>query len=164
MWPPPLEISAAQIGSVTEISPPQPLLCVNRSPIRYGFRGGAKAVRYSVNTYPICDFPLKRSAQRAAQLRSVTEIAPPQPFLVWIAALSGMIFVPALKLSGKVWTKPNRIRSSTRNCSLRKQPFLLAKRPQRRGARRKRLFSQVKGIASPKTSCRLLSLRISIKT
>ena len=29
------------------------VLCANRSPIRYGFRGGAKAIRYSVNTYPM---------------------------------------------------------------------------------------------------------------
>ena len=47
------EIGAAQLRSVTEIAPPQPFLCANRSPIRYGFRGGAKAIRYSVNTYPM---------------------------------------------------------------------------------------------------------------
>ena len=34
---------------VTEITPPQPLLCVNRSPIRYDFRDGAQAIRYTVN-------------------------------------------------------------------------------------------------------------------
>ena len=38
-----------------------------------------KDVRYSMNTYPICDSPLKRSIG-AVQLLFVTEIAPPQPF------------------------------------------------------------------------------------
>jgi len=40
-----LEIGCA----VTEIAPPQPYLCVNRSPNRYCFRGGPKVTRYSVN-------------------------------------------------------------------------------------------------------------------
>ena len=44
-----LEICAAQLRSVTEIAPKSPFLCVNRSPIQYGFRAGAKAIRYSVN-------------------------------------------------------------------------------------------------------------------
>ena len=35
--------------SVSEITPPQPFFCVNRSPIRYDFRGGAQALRYTVN-------------------------------------------------------------------------------------------------------------------
>ena len=43
------EIGAAQLRSVTEIAPPQPFLCVNRSTIRYDYRGGAKAIRYSGN-------------------------------------------------------------------------------------------------------------------
>ena len=38
-----------QLGSVTEIAPLEPFLCVNRSPIRYDFRGGVKAIWYSVN-------------------------------------------------------------------------------------------------------------------
>ena len=42
------EIGAAQLRSVREIAPPQPFLCVNRSPIRYDFHGGAKVIRYSV--------------------------------------------------------------------------------------------------------------------
>ena len=44
-----LEIRAEQLRPVTEITPPQPFLCLNRSPIRYGFRAGAKAIRYSLN-------------------------------------------------------------------------------------------------------------------
>ena len=44
-----LEICEAQPLFVTEITPPQPFFCVNRSPIRYDFRGGAKALRYTVN-------------------------------------------------------------------------------------------------------------------
>ena len=41
---------AAQLGLVTEIiSPKLWFLCVNRSPIRHGFRAGVRAIRYSVN-------------------------------------------------------------------------------------------------------------------
>ena len=36
-------LSAAQLFSVTEIAPKLPLICVNRSPIRYDFRTGANA-------------------------------------------------------------------------------------------------------------------------
>ena len=36
----------AQLHSVTEIAPPHPFLCVNKSPIGYGFRGGGKAIRW----------------------------------------------------------------------------------------------------------------------
>ena len=35
--------------SVTEIAPKSSFLCVNVSPIQYGFRAGAKATWYSVN-------------------------------------------------------------------------------------------------------------------
>ena len=42
-------IGAARLRTVTEISPKSPLLCVNKSPIRYGFRAGAKVILYSVN-------------------------------------------------------------------------------------------------------------------
>ena len=49
MWLSTFEISAAQLRSVTEIQPKSPFLCVNRSPIRYGFRADAKAFQYSVN-------------------------------------------------------------------------------------------------------------------
>ena len=58
MWLSTLEIGAAQLRTVTEIAPKSPFLCVNRSPIRYGFRAGAKAVRYYMNTSPICNAPL----------------------------------------------------------------------------------------------------------
>ena len=40
---------AAQLHSVTEIAPPQPFSCVNRSPIPYDFRVNAKAIHYSLN-------------------------------------------------------------------------------------------------------------------
>ena len=39
----------APVLSVTEIAPKSPLLCLNRSPIEYGFRACANAMRYSVN-------------------------------------------------------------------------------------------------------------------
>ena len=45
-----LEIGAAQLRSVRETTPKSPFLYVNRSPSRYSFRAGAKAVQYSVNT------------------------------------------------------------------------------------------------------------------
>ena len=56
-----VEIGAAQLPSVqslTEIAPKSPFLCVNRNPIWYGFRAGAKAIQYSIKTYLICDSPL----------------------------------------------------------------------------------------------------------
>ena len=44
------EIGEAQLPFVTEIVLKSPFLCVNsRSPIRYDFRAGAKAILYSVN-------------------------------------------------------------------------------------------------------------------
>ena len=46
------EIGTAQFRSV-EIAP-KSRLCVNKSPIRYDFRAGAKAIRYSVNM-ALCD-------------------------------------------------------------------------------------------------------------
>ena len=43
-------MGAAQLfHAVTEIALPHPFLCVKRSPIWDDFRGGAKAIRYSVN-------------------------------------------------------------------------------------------------------------------
>ena len=45
-----IEIGAVQLGSVTGLVPKSPFLCVNRNPIQYGFRAGAKAIQYSVNT------------------------------------------------------------------------------------------------------------------
>ena len=43
------EIGEEQFRSVTEIAPKSPFLCVNRSPIRYDSRGGAKAIQFGVN-------------------------------------------------------------------------------------------------------------------
>ena len=51
MWLSTLEIGAAQLRSVTEIAPKSPFLRVNRSPILYSFRAGAKATRHSVNIF-----------------------------------------------------------------------------------------------------------------
>ena len=44
MWRSTFEIGVAQLRSVTEIAPKLPFLCVNRSPIQYCFRAGAKAI------------------------------------------------------------------------------------------------------------------------
>ena len=43
------EISATQLRFLTEIALKSPFLCVNRSPIAYGFSASAKAVRCTVN-------------------------------------------------------------------------------------------------------------------
>ena len=64
-----LENRVAQHRCVTEIALKSPFLCVNKSPIRYGFRAGAKAIRYSVNTYPICDFTLEKAWRSIAALQ-----------------------------------------------------------------------------------------------
>ena len=45
---------ATQLRSFTEITPPQPFLCVSRSPFWYDFRGGAKYILYSANTALDC--------------------------------------------------------------------------------------------------------------
>lgn len=42
------EIGAAQLHSVTEIAPNSLILCVNKSPILYSFRAGARAIRHGV--------------------------------------------------------------------------------------------------------------------
>ena len=50
MWLSTFKIAAAQLlSAVTEISPKSPFLCMYRSPMRYGFCGGAKAIQYAVN-------------------------------------------------------------------------------------------------------------------
>ena len=49
LWRSTFEIGAAQLRSVTDFPPQQPLLCVKRSRILYDSRGGAKAIRYHVN-------------------------------------------------------------------------------------------------------------------
>ena len=41
-------IDAGQLRSVTETAPKSPPYCVNKSSIRYGFRAGERALRYSV--------------------------------------------------------------------------------------------------------------------
>ena len=43
------QIGARQLLSVTEITHKSPLLCVNRSRIRYGFRAGVEGIRFRVN-------------------------------------------------------------------------------------------------------------------
>ena len=49
MWLSTLEIGEVQLSSVTEIAPKSPSYCVNRSPIWYCLRAGAKVIRYCVN-------------------------------------------------------------------------------------------------------------------
>ena len=61
-----------------------------------------KATRYSMNTYPIFGSPLKRWARsRFAPLQKWRRN---HRFYMWTEALSRMVFAPAQKLSGIVWT------------------------------------------------------------
>ena len=48
--------------SVTEIAPKSLFLCVNRSPLQYGFCAGVKALRYNVKI--VLNWPQKQSAKR----------------------------------------------------------------------------------------------------
>ena len=60
-----------------------------------------KVIRYSMNTYPICDSPLYRSGRRgfARSQKSRQTIRS----YVWTEALSAMVLLPAQKLSSVVW-------------------------------------------------------------
>ena len=61
-----------------------------------------KATRCSMNNYPICGSPLKRSARsRFAPLQKWRRN---HRFYMWTEALSSMVFVHAQKLSGIAWT------------------------------------------------------------
>ena len=74
----------AQLGSVTEIAPKSPFLCVNRSSIRYGFRASAcaKATQYIMVWRPIQLVTLHfRDRRDTAQPCNITEITPESPFL-----------------------------------------------------------------------------------
>ena len=73
------EIGARQFRSVTEIAPKSPFLRVNRIPIRYGFCAGAN--KLSGKYEHLSDMWRSTLGIGAAQLRSVTEIAPESPFL-----------------------------------------------------------------------------------
>ena len=44
MWHSTLEMGAAYLRSVTEIAPKSPFLCLNKSPMRYGFRARLRVV------------------------------------------------------------------------------------------------------------------------
>ena len=48
IWWSTFRIDAGQLRSVTETAPKSPPSCVNKSSIRYGFRAGERALRYSV--------------------------------------------------------------------------------------------------------------------
>ena len=77
-----------EFRSVTEIVPKSPFLRVNRSPIRHGFREHLSDMWLSTSEIFA---PLQKPRQNHRSY-------------VWTEALSGMVFVHAQKLSGKVWT------------------------------------------------------------
>ena len=58
-----------------------------------------------MNTYPMCDSPLQRSARRSfAPLQTSRRN---HRSYVWTEALPGMVFMPAVQvISGIVWTEP----------------------------------------------------------
>lgn len=78
------------------------MLCISVTfkPIPNSF----SSIPYSMHTYPICYYPLKRSARGSfALLQNRTEIT---PYCVCTETLSGVVFVPVQKLSGIVSTRP----------------------------------------------------------
>ena len=67
--------AAAQLRYVTEITLPQPFLCVNRSLNRYDFRGGAKAIRYTVDSRLADTPPMRtRTSPPSETHKEMTEI------------------------------------------------------------------------------------------
>ena len=87
--------------SVAGNAPKSSFVRVDRNLVWYGFRAGAWAIRYSVNTCPICDFTLKKAWRSIAALQKWRWNLRSYG---WTEALSAMVFVPAPKLSGIVRT------------------------------------------------------------
>ena len=100
MWLSTLEIGSAQLRFVIEIAPKSPFLCENRSPIRYGRKDGltnerTNAFRVAVWT-PIRYVTLYcRARHGAASLHYRNHRSYGRT-----EGLSGMVFMPAQKLSG----------------------------------------------------------------
>ena len=70
-------------------------------PDSVSFMPTRKAIRYSMNTYPICDSPLYRSGRRGfAPLQKSRQTI---RSYVWTEAVSAMVLLPAQKLSSVVW-------------------------------------------------------------
>ena len=74
-----LSNGASQLLSRIEFAPKSPLLCVNRSPIRYGSLSGKKAIRYSVNIALNSEL-IGRLLNAFAPEPFVTARADPHPF------------------------------------------------------------------------------------
>ena len=71
---------ASQLLSLIEFAPKSPLLCVNRSPIRYGSLSGTKALRYSVNIALNSELIGRPLVNAFAPEPFVTARADPHPF------------------------------------------------------------------------------------
>ena len=70
-------------------------------PDSVSFMPTRKAIRYSMNTYPICDSPLYRSGRRGfAPLQKSRQTI---RSYVWTEAVSALVLLPAQKLSSVVW-------------------------------------------------------------
>ena len=74
-----LSNGASQLLSLIEFAPKSPLLCVNRSPIRYGSLSGKEAIRYSVNIALNSEL-IGRLLNAFAPEPFVTARADPHPF------------------------------------------------------------------------------------
>ena len=81
------EVGVAKLRPVTEIAPPKTFLCVNRCPIRYDFRGGAK-LSYQVK----CEHDLKGPLKPA----SMSE---------FLAKNQGSKTVMLFKIKIKIWLR-----------------------------------------------------------
>ena len=80
MWLFSLEIGGTQLPAVAEIAPKSPFICVNRSPIRYGFRDDMKSYLIWCE-HPSRDMWLSTLEMGAAQHLAFAEIAPKSPFI-----------------------------------------------------------------------------------
>ena len=104
------EIGAAQPGFITEIAPPQRFFCVNRSPLRYEFCGGAEVVRYrSINiAFNQCRNP------KVKWSHAVSGFCDTAAFLLFLLCFCWRLFQ---KVSFSDSFLPVRKFSSTDNCS-----------------------------------------------
>ena len=73
IWRNTLKVGAAEFHSVTEIAPKSPFLCVNRSLIRYGFRAGARTIRYTNSVNITLTVPHQNRLVRSQDKSSITK-------------------------------------------------------------------------------------------
>ena len=109
MWLFSLEIGGTQLPDVAEIAPKSRFLCVNRSPIWYGFCAGAKAIWCSVNLSDTWLSTLEIGAARRS-FPPLQKWRQNHRSYVWTEALSGKAFVTTWKA---IWYSVNLSDSHT---------------------------------------------------